>query len=38
MYHDLEYLSVANNTRDRIVGNGHVLQLDLMSKINVLRS
>ena len=33
-------LSVANNTntRDRIVGNRQILQWDLMSKINILRS
>ena len=27
-----------SDTRDRIVGNGHILQWDLMSKINMLRS
>ena len=39
-HYDLACLSVANNTntRDRIVGNGHILQWDLMSKINILRS
>ena len=26
------------NSRDRIVGNGQILQWDLMSKINILRS
>ena len=39
-HYDLACLSVANNTntRDRIVGNGHILQWDLMSKLNILRS
>ena len=39
-HYNLACLSVANNTntRDRIVGNGHILQWDLMSKINILRS
>ena len=39
-HYDLACLSVANNTntRDCIVGNGHILQWELMSKINILRS
>ena len=39
-HYNLACLSVANNTntRDRIVGNGHILQWDLMSKIKILRS
>ena len=37
---DLACLSVANNTKtwDFIVGNTHILQWDLISKINILRS
>ena len=37
---DLACLSVANNTKtwDCIVGNTHILQWDLISKINILRS
>ena len=39
-HYDLACLFVANNTntRDCIVGYGHILQWDLMSKINILRS
>ena len=38
--YDLACLSVANNTntRDCIVGNGHILPWDLMSEINILQS
>ena len=37
LQYNLTCLSVANNTntRDRIVGNGQILQWDLMSKINI---
>ena len=38
--YDLACLSLVNNTKTQgcIVGNGHILQWDLMSKINILRS
>ena len=40
MYVHCMYCSQQTNTRDRLVGNhdGHILQWNLMSKINILQS